>query len=51
MTAEAQIEEILIEASAYGIRSQVMDTARQFMTDGHDRLNSYERAFKHLVNE
>ena len=49
MTESEQIEEILWEASAYGLRVEVIDTARKFMDEGHNRLLSYQMAFKEWV--
>jgi len=49
MTAEAQIEEILHEAHAYGIREEVMMYARQFMDEGYDKITAYELAYKEWV--
>jgi len=49
MTAEEQIEEILIEASAYGLREEVMETAKGFVEDGVERVLAYEYAFKEWV--
>lgn len=45
MTSEEQIEEILHEAHAYGLRVEVMETAREYMKDGYDKVTSYEYAF------
>ncbi len=49
MIAEEQIEEILMEASAYGLRLEVMDSARKYMDAGYDRLVSYEMAYNEWV--
>lgn len=49
MTESEQIEEILYEASAYGLRIEVMDTAKKFMDEGHTCLSSYEMAFNEWV--
>jgi hypothetical protein len=49
MTKEKQIEEILIEASAYGLRSEVIETASKYQSEGLDRLQSFEEAFKEWV--
>lgn len=49
MTTEKQIEEILIESHSYGLRTEVMESARQFMDDGHERLSAYELAFQEWI--
>ena len=49
MTAEAQVEEILHEASAYGLRQEVMDWARKYMDEGYDRVHAYELAYNEWV--
>jgi len=49
MTKEKQIEEILIEASAYGLRTEVIETASKYQSAGLDRLQSFEEAFKQWV--
>jgi len=49
MTTEEQIEEILMEASAYGLRLEVMEWAKRFMEEGHDKIIAYELAFKEWV--
>jgi len=49
MTESEQIEEILYEASAYGLRIEVINAARKFMDEGHTRLLSYQMAFKEWV--
>ena len=51
MTESEQIEEILWEASAYGLRIEVINAAIKFMDEGHTRLLSYQMAFKKLINE
>ena len=49
MTAEEQIEEILMEASAYGLRIEVLETAGNYIKEGYDKLSSYEMAFNEWV--
>ena len=49
MTTEEQIEEILHEASAYGLRVEVMETAKQYMEEGMERLLAYENAFNEWI--
>ena len=51
MTSEAHIEEILIESHSYGLRNEVMSTARQIMSSDSsiDRVTAYEMAFKEWI--
>jgi hypothetical protein len=51
MTNEEQIEEILIEASAYGLRFEVMDWARKEMEQNPkmDKVVAYQIAFSEWV--
>lgn len=49
MTAEEQIEELLMEASAYGLRNEVIEWAKKFMSEGCDKLIAYELAFNEWV--
>lgn len=49
MTNEEHIEELLIEASAYGLRNEVYDWAKKFMEEGYDRVTSFELAFQELI--
>ena len=49
MTAEEQIEELLMEASAYGLRNEVIEWATKFMNEGCDKLIAYELAFNEWV--
>ena len=49
MTSEEEIEEILHEASAYNLRVEVMEEAKNFQKEGYDRVTSYELAFKEWV--
>ena len=51
MTNEQLIEEILHEADAYGLRNEVMDTARQLREEDKsiDTVTSYEIAFNEWV--
>lgn len=50
MTTEEQIEEILHEASAYGLRVEVMETAKQYMEEeGMERLLAYENAYHEWI--
>ena len=51
MTNEQQIEEILVEASAFGLRLEVLSTARQIMDDNPnvDKVDAYQQAFSEWV--
>jgi hypothetical protein len=51
MTNEEQIEELLHEAAAYGLRQEVIDTARQIREEDTsiDSVTSYELAFREWV--
>lgn len=50
MTAEAQIEEILHEADGYGLRQEVMDSARNLIENHNtERVLAYELAFQDWV--
>jgi len=49
MTSEEQIEEILIEASAYDLRVEVMESAKGFIEDGYDKVTAYELAFNEWI--
>ena len=51
MTSEEQIEEILIEASAYGLREEVMEWAKKEMKENPSiqKVEAYELAFKEWV--
>ena len=48
-----QIEEILIEASAYSRRLEVINRAEAFQRQnlGMSRIETYEEAFKRLITE
>jgi hypothetical protein len=49
MTREKMIEEILIEASSYGLKTEVIETASEYQKDGMDRLQAFEEAFKEWI--
>jgi hypothetical protein len=49
MTTEEQIEEILMEASAYGLRIEVLETAKDYIKEGYDKVSSYQIAFNEWV--
>jgi succinylglutamate desuccinylase len=53
MIAEEQIEEILMEANAYGIREEVIEAGKVIQHDNPKltQLESIERAFKQLLNK
>lgn len=41
------IEEILAEANAYGVKSNVQKLAEQYVKDGIELVEAYQAAFKH----
>ena len=51
MNNEEQIEEILIEASAYGLRWEVLETAKDIMDENPNinRVDAYQQAFSEWV--
>jgi hypothetical protein len=51
MTNEEQIEEILMEASTYGLRWEVMEWARKEMekNPNMDKVHAYQNAFDEWV--
>ena len=49
MTTEEQIEEILMGASAYGLRIEVLETTKDYIKEGYDKVSSYEMAFDEWV--
>ena len=51
MNNEEQIEEILIEASAYVLRWEVLETAKDIMGENPniDRVDAYQQAFSEWV--
>jgi len=51
MTEEQHIEELLIEADAYGLRLEVLDWAKKELEDNPKlrRVEAYELAFKEWV--
>jgi hypothetical protein len=49
MSIEEQIEEILMESSAYGLRNEVMEYAEKFMKEGYDKVTSYELSFQEWI--
>ena len=53
MTAEKQIEEILMEAYAYGIREYVISEASRLLelNKWMDKVTAYEAAFNFTLND
>jgi len=53
MTSEEQIEEILYEAHAYGVRDEVLIAARKIREEHPkmDRVQSFNEAFKSVVEK
>jgi hypothetical protein len=51
MSVEEQIEEILQEASAYGLRYEVNMWAKQYIEDGYLSLQAYQKAFKDCIKQ
>ena len=51
MTNEEQIEEILMEASAYGLRLEVIESAHKDMEQNPmmDKVDAYQQAFSEWV--
>lgn len=49
-TAE-QLEEILLEAGAYGMRNEVEQAAKQLVKAGYNKLDAYHSAFEDLIKE
>jgi len=48
MTEEQQIEEILLEANAYGLRNEVEQAAQQSLC-GFTRLDKYQDAYLQII--
>jgi hypothetical protein len=51
MSAEEQIEEILLEADSYGLWKEVLDEAKKIMDENPklDRVSAFEMAFNEWV--
>lgn len=49
MIIEQQIEEILIEASAYGLRIEVMNSAKELIKEGYDELTAYQLGYDEWI--
>ena len=44
-----EIEMILVEASAWGLRVEVEETAQKYIEEGHDIVESYHFAYDDWV--
>jgi len=53
MTEEAQIEEILYEAHAYGIREEVLQLAFKIVRDNPkiNKVEAYQQAYNTLIKD
>jgi hypothetical protein len=49
MTNEEQVEEILIEAAAHGLRIEVMEYAKKYMDEGHRPVDAYQMAYHEWI--
>jgi hypothetical protein len=49
MKNREEIELILIEASSYGLRQEVVETAQSYIDEGYSELDAYEMAFDEWV--
>lgn len=51
MSNEEIIEELLVEASAYGLRFEVLATARQILEENPkiDRVDAYQEAYDEWI--
>ena len=51
MSNEEIIEEILVEAAGYGLRIEVLDTARKLLEENPkmERINAYEEAYNEWI--
>ena len=45
MTEQQQIEEILLEANAYGVKEEVQQLATQFILEGWTIVEAYKLAY------
>lgn len=43
------IELVLVEASAWGLRDEVEELAQKYISEGHDVVESYHYAYDDLV--
>lgn len=44
-----EIEMILLEASAWGLRVEVEETAKQYIEEGHNSVDAYQYAYAEWV--
>lgn len=51
MTTEEQIEEILYEAHAYGVRQEVLNMARKLINNGVKKMDAYHQAYNQCINK
>jgi|AP86_3_1055499.scaffolds.fasta_scaffold02632_13 hypothetical protein len=51
MTEEKEIEEILMEASAYGVRADIMQLASYYYNERMEKrkVDAYQRAYRELI--
>ena len=46
---QMEIESILEEASAWGLRTEVNDSAQTYIKSGHDVIDSYHYAYEDWI--
>ena len=53
MTREEQIEEILYEAHAYGMREKVLSTASKLIRENPkmDKIEAYQQAYNNCIKD
>jgi hypothetical protein len=51
MTTEEQIEEILYEAHAYGVRQEVLNMARKLINEGAKKIDAYHLAYNQCIKK
>ena len=51
MTTEEQIEEILYEAHAYGVRQEVLNMARKLINEGDKKIDAYHLAYNQCIKK
>lgn len=51
MTEEQLIEELLLEASALGIKDEVLDASEKYLDQGLERLEALEQAYNELTED
>lgn len=49
MTEQQQIEEILLEANAYGVRTEVIQLAAFLIFVGYDIIIAYQRSYNAVI--